>query len=39
MRSSFGTVAGAEQLGLKLERKRGPVDVIVVDEIRRPDPD
>jgi uncharacterized protein (TIGR03435 family) len=28
-----------EQLGLKLEPARGPVDVLVVESIRRPTPD
>jgi uncharacterized protein (TIGR03435 family) len=28
-----------EQLGLKLDRERGPVDVVVIDSIRRPSPD
>jgi uncharacterized protein (TIGR03435 family) len=25
-----------EQLGLKLERQRGPVDVVIIDSIRQP---
>jgi len=28
-----------EQLGLKLESARGPVDVVVIDSVRRPNPD
>ncbi len=28
-----------EQLGLKLESTRGPVDMIVIDHAERPDPD
>jgi uncharacterized protein (TIGR03435 family) len=28
-----------EQLGLKLESARGPVDVVVIDSVRRPTPD
>jgi len=28
-----------EQLGLKLESARGPVDVVVIDTVRRPNPD
>src|SRR5262249_53652539 len=28
-----------EQLGLKLESARGPVDVVVIDNVRRPSPD
>jgi uncharacterized protein (TIGR03435 family) len=28
-----------EQLGLKLEAQRRPVDVLVIDHIERPDPD
>ena len=28
-----------EQLGLKLESTRGPVDVLVIDRIERPSPD
>ena len=27
-----------EQLGLKLERTRGPVDVLVIDHVERPTP-
>jgi uncharacterized protein (TIGR03435 family) len=29
-------VALEEQLGLKLERRRGPVDVVVIDSVQRP---
>ena len=28
-----------EQLGLKLESERGPVDVLVIDHVERPTPD
>jgi uncharacterized protein (TIGR03435 family) len=28
-----------EQLGLKLESAKGPVDVVVIDSISRPTPD
>jgi uncharacterized protein (TIGR03435 family) len=28
-----------EQLGLKLESTRGPVDVLVIDHVERPSPD
>jgi uncharacterized protein (TIGR03435 family) len=28
-----------EQLGLKLEAQRGPVDVLVIDHVERPTPD
>jgi uncharacterized protein (TIGR03435 family) len=37
-RPSFFT-AMQEQLGLKLETQRRPVDVLVIDHIERPDPD
>jgi len=28
-----------EQLGLKLESTKGPVDVVVIDSVARPTPD
>ena len=31
-------VALEEQLGLKLEEARGPVTVLVIDDVQRPDP-
>jgi uncharacterized protein (TIGR03435 family) len=27
-----------EQLGLKLERQKGPVDILVIDRVEKPDP-
>jgi uncharacterized protein (TIGR03435 family) len=32
-------IAIEEQLGLKLERSRGPIDVLVIDSVERPTPD
>ena len=32
-------IAIEEQLGLKLERSRGPIDVLVIDAVERPTPD
>jgi uncharacterized protein (TIGR03435 family) len=35
MRPAASTFKAVEGLGLKLERRRGPVDVFVVDSMRR----
>jgi uncharacterized protein (TIGR03435 family) len=32
-------IAIEEQLGLKLERRKGPIDVLVIDSVERPTPD
>ena len=32
-------IAIEEQLGLKLERSKGPIDVLVIDSAQRPTPD
>ena len=40
-RASFASVFTVlpEQLGLKLESTKGPVDVLVIDDVQRPTPD
>ena len=37
LRPSLFTVIG--QLGLKLESRKTPVDIFVIDRVERPDPD